>query len=84
LPIAGLLPKDPIALVVSLHDLEIICDIVERPAELIHYFQRRRRIDETRRAWAIDEFDYFAHYLMRGLWWPDQPGGQRSPPEHLL
>jgi hypothetical protein len=81
---ANLIPRDPIPWVVSLHELEIICDLVERPSELIHYLQRRRRMDTSRRAWAMDELDYFAHYLMRGLFWLDAEEGTTVPPEQLL
>lgn len=81
---AGFLPSDPIPWVVSLHELEVICELVERPSELIHYLQRRRRLDSTRRAWAMDELDYFAHYLTRGLWWPELAQDESVPPERLL
>ena len=81
---AGVLPNDPIPFLVTLHDLELICEIVERPCELIHYLQRRRRMDETRRAWAVDELDYFMHYLLFGLFWDDAKSTDGAPPEHLL
>jgi hypothetical protein len=81
---AGVLPRDPIPWLVSLHDLELICEVVERPSELVHYLLRRRRMDETRRAWAPDELDYFMHYLLRGLYWPEETAGETSVPEQLL
>jgi hypothetical protein len=83
---AGILPKGPIPWVVSLHELEVICDVIARPAELVHYLQRRQRMDETRRAWAMDELDYFMHYLLFGLFWPAPADGTQdtSPPEQLL
>lgn len=83
---AGILPKEPIPWVVSLHELEVICDVVARPSELVHYLQRRQRMDETRRAWAMDELDYFMHYLLFGLFWPEPPDGtlDTAPPEQLL
>ncbi len=81
---AGLLPSDPTPLLISLHDLELICEIVERPSELIHYLKCRRRLDRTRAAWAPDELDYFMHYLMFGLFWEDAPDGTSPAPTHLL
>jgi len=70
----GLLPAEPTPLVLHLHDLELICEMAERPAQLIHYFERRRRLDRQRRAWAHDELDYFMNYLGQdGLFWPDIP-----------
>lgn len=78
--------KDPIPWVVSLHELEVICEVVARPSELVHYLQRRRCMDETRRAWAMDELDYFMHYLLFGLFWPEPTEGSSdtTPPEQLL
>jgi hypothetical protein len=81
---AGVLPQEPVPLLVSLHDLEVIADVVERPAELIHYLLRRRRLDQLRSAWAPDELDYFMHYLLFGLFWHAGEDGQPHPPEMLL
>lgn len=81
---AEILPREPIPLLITLHELEIICEIVERPSELVHYLRRRQRMDDTRRAWAFDELDYFMHYLLFGLWWPDHADGEQLPPERLL
>lgn len=82
----GLLPSDPTPLVVHLHDLELICELVERPAQLIQYLERRRRLDRQRRAWAQDELDYFMNYLgPDGLYWQDVAEAQeRSSPIRLL
>jgi hypothetical protein len=76
---AGLLPSSPTPLLISLHDLELICEVVERPCELIHYLKRRQRVDETRCAIAPDELDYFMHYLLVGLFWEDRSGGPTTP-----
>jgi hypothetical protein len=81
---AEILPREPIPLLITLHELEIICDIVERPSELIHYMLRRRRMDETRSAWGFDELDYFMHYLLFGLYWSDREDVEPVPPERLL
>ena len=81
---AEILPREPIPLLITLHELEIICEIVERPSELIHYLLRRRRMDDSHRAWALDELDYFMHYLLFGLWWPDQGDGEPAPPPERL
>lgn len=78
---AGLVPGDPVPWVVSLHELEIICEISQRPAELVHYTMRRRRLNERRDAWAVDELDYFMHYLLAGLYWE---GDIRGAPVRLL
>ena len=81
---AGILPSDPTPLLISLHDLELICEIVERPTELIHYLKRRQRVDEMRCAIAPDELDYFMHYLLVGLFWEAGSDGTATAPVQLL
>jgi hypothetical protein len=78
---AGLVPDDPVPWVVSLHELEIICEVAARPAELVHYTLRRQRLNRRRDAWALDELDYFMHYLLAGLYWE---GEKESAPVSLL
>ena len=68
---AGFLPADESPILISLHELEIICDISDRPAEFVQYFLRRRRLNRQRRASAIDELDFYMHYLKQGLYWDD-------------
>lgn len=80
---AGILPSDPIPWLVSLHELELICDLVETPSEFVHYLLRRRRMDSARRAWAADELDYFMHYLKFGLYWPDRDPAEPPVMEQL-
>ena len=78
---AKLLPSAPVPWVVSLHELEIVCELAARPAELVHYTLRRQRMDSRRDAWAMDELDYYMHYVRDGLFWQgDRSGG----PEQLL
>ncbi len=68
---AGLLPADDRApWVVGIHELELICSLVERPAQLVHYILRRLRT-YRQKIWAMDELDFWMHYLTRGLWWED-------------
>ena len=77
---AGFLPAGEPPIVISLHELEIICEISSRPCELVHYFLRRRRLNRQRRATATDELDFFMHYLRDGLYW-DDPEDMETPPE---
>jgi hypothetical protein len=72
---AGLVPSDPVPWVVSLHELEIICEVSARPAEFVHYTMRRQRLDTRRDAWALDELDYFMHYVLSGLYWEGEVAG---------
>ena len=66
-------------LILSLHDLQIICDIVDLPGLLIHYFSRRDRINRGMRVFAGDDLDLFMYYLMKGLYLDDQLGGGEAP-----
>ena len=67
----GLLPDDERApWVVGIHELELICELIDRPSQLVHYMLRRLRINRQR-VWAIDEMDFFMRYLDRGLWFED-------------
>jgi hypothetical protein len=79
---AGFLPADEPPIVISLHELEIICDISGRPAELVQYFLRRKRLNRQRRALAADELDFFMHYLRKGLYWEDDERSDSSNAEH--
>ncbi len=58
--------RQPLAL--SLHSLEVICDLVEFPAQLLHYFTRRARAHEQGRFGTFEELDFFGYYLKRGLY----------------
>jgi hypothetical protein len=77
---AGFLPAEDPPIVISLHELEIICEISSRPCELVHYFLRRKRLNRQRRATAADELDFFMHYLRDGLYW-DDPEDMETPPD---
>jgi len=71
---AGVLKQDHIPWTVSLHDLRIICELVERPAELLLYLRRRTEpLVVTRRYRAVDELDLYMHFLERGLYVEPDP-----------
>lgn len=78
---AGFLPTDEPPIVISLHELEIICDISSRPCELVHYFLRRKRLNRQQRVTAMDELDFFMHYLRDGLYWDDTEGAEGESPQ---
>ena len=68
---AGLLPAEEQApWVVGIHELELICRLVDRPVQLVHYVLRRQRANRQR-VWAMDEMDFFMRYLQDGLFWED-------------
>ena len=58
--------RQPLAL--SLSSLEVICDLVEFPAQLLHYLSRRARAHEQGRVGTFEELDFFGYYLKRGLY----------------
>lgn len=64
---------------VSLHDLEIICDLVEFPAQLIHYMIRRRALNILQRFHASDELDLWMYYLDTGLYEKETFEGPDAP-----
>lgn len=69
---AGLLPADERApWVVGLHELELICDLSEGPAQLVHYILRRQR-SIRQKHFAMDELDFFMKYLSDGLFFEDE------------
>jgi hypothetical protein len=68
----GLLPAEEVApWTVGIHELELICSMVERPAQLVHYILRRLRT-YRQRVWAMDEMDFWMRYLSHGLYWEDE------------
>ena len=69
---AGLLPADERApWVVGLHELELICELSEGPAQLVHYILRRQR-SIRQKHFAMDELDFFMKYLSDGLFFEDE------------
>jgi hypothetical protein len=61
---AGVLAPDHIPWTVSVHDLRIVCELLERPAELLLYLRRRTEPTATWRYRAVDELDLFLHFLV--------------------
>lgn len=70
---AGLLDIGNIPWTVSLHDLELIVELVDRPAEFLLYLQRRRNPEVTRMFAASDELDLFLYFFEAGLWVEPDP-----------
>lgn len=69
---AGLLPADERApWVVGLHELELICELSDGPAQLVHYILRRQR-SIRQKHFAMDELDFFMKYLSDGLFFEDE------------
>jgi hypothetical protein len=70
---AELLSAHSIPWTVSLHDLRVISELIERPAELVVYLRRRTDPLATTKFIAMDELDMFLHFYSRGLWVEPDP-----------
>ncbi|MET8329876.1 preprotein translocase subunit SecA [Streptomyces sp. NPDC005181] len=75
---AGVLRLDNIPWTVSLHDLELITELVARPAEFLLYLRRRRNPDVTVMFNAPDELDLFVYFFEAGLWVEPDPAQIRA------
>jgi hypothetical protein len=70
---AGILGPSDLPWTVSLHDLELIGDLVETPAEFLLYLRRRRDGETARFYVAPDELDLFLYFFNTGLYVPPDP-----------
>jgi hypothetical protein len=70
---AGLLVSDNIPWTVSLHDLDLITRLVDRPAEFLLYLRRRTNPLTTVMFTAVDELDLFLAFFKTGLYVEPDP-----------
>lgn len=70
---AGLLRADEVPWVVSIHDLQIIAQLIDRPADLLLYLRRRRDPEMPVFYRAVDELDLFLFFLDAGLYVAPDP-----------
>jgi hypothetical protein len=70
---AGLIDPADIPWTVSLHDLELISELVDRPAEFLLYLRRRRDPLTTHVYMAPDELDLFLLFFEGNLWAEPDP-----------
>ncbi|MBT1635436.1 hypothetical protein [Clavibacter michiganensis] len=59
--------------IVSLHDLAVISEVIDTPAELLLYLRRRTDSDVSRAFWAIDELDLFMLFMAGHLYTHPDP-----------
>ncbi|MEC5129021.1 hypothetical protein VSU19_19830 [Verrucomicrobiales bacterium BCK34] len=57
---------------VSLDDLRVAVDLLDRPSVFLHFLLRRSRLNEFPKVHASDELDYLAHYIHKGLFFEDE------------
>jgi hypothetical protein len=70
---AGLVDPADIPWTVSLHDLDLITELVDRPAEFLLYLRRRRDPLTTHVFMAPDELDLFLLFFEGNLWAEPDP-----------
>ena len=70
---ADLLDSSRIPWTVSIHDLQIIADLVENPAEFLLYLRRRCDDEASMVYFAPDELDLFLYFYESGLYVPPDP-----------
>jgi len=75
---AGILDIDNIPWTVSTHDLDLITQIVDHPAEFLLYLRRRRNAQTTVMYTAPDELDLFLNFYASGLWVEPDPDSVRA------
>jgi len=67
-----LLPTEvTIPWVVTWYQLDHVCDLLQWPAQLVHFLRRRSRMNDIGRLHAVDELDWFMLYLNQGLYFEE-------------
>ncbi len=80
---AGLLSIDDVPWTVSVHDLRIIAELIERPAEFLLYLRRRTAPTVTSFHHAVDELDLFLEFFAHGLYVEPDPEEVYARMPHL-
>lgn len=70
---AGVMSPGSIPWTVSVHDLRIVTELLDRPSELLLYLRRRTHPEATLKYLAVDELDLFLLFLRRGLYVEPDP-----------
>ncbi len=78
----GLLPADRTPWVTSLHDLETIAQVCDRPSEFLLYLRRRADSEVATYYKAVDELDLFMRFMNANLFVEPEPDQMRT--EHPI
>lgn len=70
---ANVLGSERFPWIVSLHDLAIIAEVLDRPAEFLLYLRRRTESEVSLKYRALDELDLFMLFLAGGLFVEPDP-----------
>ncbi|MCD5348107.1 hypothetical protein [Agromyces sp. S2-1-8] len=75
---AGLISVESVPWTVSIHDLDLIAELIRHPAEFLLYLRRRRHSEATVLYTATDELDLFLYFFEAGLYVEEDPELLRS------
>lgn len=70
---ADIIKSDRFPWIVTLHDLTVISEVIDRPAEFLLYLRRRTESEVSLKFRAIDELDLFMLFLGGGLYVEPDP-----------
>ena len=70
---AGVITDAKLPWVTSLHDLAVICSVLDQPSELLLYIRRRSGTEVARLYRATDELDLFMLFMEGGLYVEPDP-----------
>ena len=54
--------------IVTVHELQIVCELVDNPAQLVHFLRRRSQLNLIGQHEAADELDWWMSYLDTNLY----------------
>ena len=80
---AGFIDKDCIAWTISLHDLDLIVELIDHPSEFLLYLRRRTDPLTTVIYTAPDELDLFLYFQQKGLYVEPDPDELHKQFPHL-
>ncbi len=63
LPAASLATEGPLPWISAAAPLETMLDLIDFPAQFVHFLERRRLVNQRQLLWAADEMDVFLEYL---------------------
>ena len=75
---AGVLLPERVPWVTSLHDLDVISTVIDRPSEFLLYLRRRTEAEVILYLRGVDELDFFALFLEGGLYVEPDPDEVRD------
>jgi hypothetical protein len=75
---SGLIPTGSVPWTVSIHDLDLIAELIAHPADFLLYLRRRRHPLATVLYTAPDELDLFLYFFEAGLYVEEDPDEVRA------